>query len=208
MDQPALPSLRDPATLIATFFGTGLARIAPGTVGSVAAALPIWIYLETSSSRGLVQYALIPALALALVYALGVWATARYSERLGEHDPGSVVIDEVAGMLTATLVSQLLAFWLFSAGSAIATIRSLAGGGGGQIVMPRLGFDPAWQQVLLLLLLFRAFDILKPWPVNLIDRKLHSARSVLLDDMMAGLYAGLAWALVVFLLAERIPISF
>ena len=38
-------------------------------------------------------------------------------------------------------------------------------------------------------LLFRFFDILKPWPVSWADSKLHSATGVMLDDVFAGLYA-------------------
>jgi phosphatidylglycerophosphatase A len=40
-------------------------------------------------------------------------------------------------------------------------------------------------------LLFRIFDILKPWPVSWADKKLTGALSVMLDDILAGLYAAL-----------------
>lgn len=38
---------------------------------------------------------------------------------------------------------------------------------------------------------FRFFDILKPWPVSHYDKKVHSAYGVMMDDVCAGLYAGL-----------------
>lgn len=40
-------------------------------------------------------------------------------------------------------------------------------------------------------LLFRLFDIVKPWPCNWLDQKLSGAGSVMLDDIAAGIYAGL-----------------
>lgn len=47
----------------------------------------------------------------------------------------------------------------------------------------------SWQGTLLGFALFRAFDILKPWPVGLIDRRVPGGAGVMLDDVMAGLYA-------------------
>lgn len=46
-----------------------------------------------------------------------------------------------------------------------------------------------WQWMLAGFVLFRFFDILKPWPVSLADRKLHGGLGVMLDDVVAGLYA-------------------
>ena len=49
-------------------------------------------------------------------------------------------------------------------------------------------------------LLFRVFDILKPWPVSLADRALKGGLGIMVDDVLAGLYAlgvlqAMAWAL-------------
>ena len=40
--------------------------------------------------------------------------------------------------------------------------------------------------------LFRLADITKPWPVSLVDRRLGGGLGIMLDDMIAGAYAGLA----------------
>ena len=45
-------------------------------------------------------------------------------------------------------------------------------------------------------LLFRLADILKPWPARWADRAVHGGFGVMLDDMLAGLYAGLALLLM------------
>ena len=47
----------------------------------------------------------------------------------------------------------------------------------------------SWQGVALGFVLFRLFDILKPWPVASNDRKVPGGLGVMLDDVMAGLYA-------------------
>jgi phosphatidylglycerophosphatase A len=48
-----------------------------------------------------------------------------------------------------------------------------------------------WQWMLIGFVLFRFFDILKPWPVSWADKKLHGGFGIMLDDVVAGLYAGL-----------------
>jgi len=81
------------ARRVSTWFGCGNARIAPGTVGSLG-AIPLHLAL-----RGLGP---IPhAACVAGITALGTWAADRYAEELGEKDPQTAVIDEVAGTLIA-----------------------------------------------------------------------------------------------------------
>lgn len=48
---------------------------------------------------------------------------------------------------------------------------------------------PGWQTLVLGFALFRLFDILKPWPVSYFDRRVAGGLGVMLDDVMAGLYA-------------------
>ncbi len=48
---------------------------------------------------------------------------------------------------------------------------------------------------------FRFFDILKPWPVSLADQELGGGAGIMLDDVVAGLYALLTVQLLVFLTA-------
>jgi phosphatidylglycerophosphatase A len=91
--RPALPFFH-PATLIATWFGSGLAGFAPGTWGSLA-ALPC--------AAGLVWLGgpwVLLAGACAVFFA-GLWASARYAAADGRGDPGAIVVDEVAGQWLA-----------------------------------------------------------------------------------------------------------
>jgi phosphatidylglycerophosphatase A len=51
-----------------------------------------------------------------------------------------------------------------------------------------LGIPFTWPAALLGFLLFRTFDVVKPWPASYFDRQ-HSAASVMLDDVAAGVWA-------------------
>ena len=79
-----------PAALIATVGGIGLLPRAPGTWGSLVALIAAFVIRVYFGPTGL-------ALATGLVFLIGWWAASRYIEATGEHDPGPVVIDEVAG---------------------------------------------------------------------------------------------------------------
>lgn len=79
--------------LLGQWFGTGLAPKAPGTVGSLGALPFFWLLKDLST----LYYWLITA----AVSLIGIAVSQRCSEILGEKDPSSVVIDEVAGVLIA-----------------------------------------------------------------------------------------------------------
>ena len=139
----------------------GLGRLpAPGSFASLA-AIPLAWGLHWLGGFWL----LFPA-TLAVI-ALGWWASGAYAAEAGRDDPSEVVIDEVAGMLTA--------LWPLSLG------------------LTMLGADPAvwpWPGWVLGFLLFRFFDILKPPPVRWAER-LPGAAGIMLDDLVAGGLAAL-----------------
>jgi phosphatidylglycerophosphatase A len=117
--QPAPPTRKNLwAWAIATFFGAGLIKPAPGTWGSLAAML-LWAGLAFGlrpAPHGLL-FALLAGIALSI--ALGIPAATIAARESGRHDPGFVVIDEVAGQWIALLGSRpdwrhaLIAFVLF-----------------------------------------------------------------------------------------------
>ena len=57
------------------------------------------------------------------------------------------------------------------------------------LLITMAAMPPSWQGVVSGFVLFRLFDILKPWPVARIDRGVKGGLGVMLDDVMAGLYA-------------------
>lgn len=145
--------------LLATWFGCGLSPRAPGTVGTLG-AIPFGAALLWSGGiEGLLT-------ATIIVFTLGLWAAREYERHTGAHDPGAIVIDEVAGMWLAMAVAGL------------------------SPVMIALAF-----------VLFRFFDIKKPWPVSWADRKLPGAWGVMTDDIIAGAYAAALLGLVHIVLA-------
>ena len=47
----------------------------------------------------------------------------------------------------------------------------------------------SWTSIIIGFVLFRLFDIVKPWPAGLIDKKLEGGAGIVLDDVVAGVYA-------------------
>lgn len=152
---PSTLNFKSPSALLATWFGCGLMRPAPGTWGSLG-ALPFGIFFLVYGSSAVLTLA-----AIALFF-IGIWATGQILSGSGDDsDPQIVVIDEVVGQWIALIPAAL---------------------------------NPV--SLLVALILFRAFDILKPWPVSYFDRKIPGAWGVMLDDVAAGILAALClWGL-------------
>lgn len=166
--------------LITTFFGVGLMRPAPGTWGSAVAVMLGMVIL---------RYLGFPVLVAATlaVTALGFWAChAELKDRPGD-DPGEIVIDEVSG--------QWLALLFPAAGFYFA--------GTGQAAMLASGGWLPWPAWVFPFALFRLFDIWKPWLVGQADRR-GDAPGVMLDDLWAGLFAGIVT--VILAAAYHIPL--
>ncbi len=117
----------------------------------------------------ILRYGGFPILVLSTVAitVVGFWAVGiELADRPGE-DPGEIVIDEVAGQWLC-LLFPAAAFWM----------RDFDGW------LPW----PAW---LAAFLFFRLFDVLKPGPIGVVDRR-GDAPGVMLDDLLAGLIGGVA----------------
>lgn len=99
---------------------------------------------------------------LLALFILGGFAASRAEILLNRQDPGCVVIDELVGQWVAMLCLG--------------------------------GFSPAsgWKDIVFLLvpfLCFRFFDILKPWPVHASESWLPSGWGIMIDDVLAGVWA-------------------
>ena len=99
-----LRDLRHLDVLFATAFGIGYLRPAPGTWGSMAAALFWWFVL---SHLGLVVQLLI----CVGFFVVGWWCSSRICRRHGVKDAPQIVADEVVGMWLALVVLPAL-WWL------------------------------------------------------------------------------------------------
>jgi len=169
--QPARPKAPRIAWLLATGFGSGYLKPAPGTWGSLA-GLVAWLALVAGLHRfgGLFAPWVLLAAPLALTL-LAVWASQRVLDETGQKDPSFIVIDEWAGLwfaltpllFTLTLQPQPWLLWV------------------ARLVAP--------------FMLFRLFDIWKP---GVVDRAqaLPGGWGVVMDDVLAGLLAALlTWPL-------------
>ena len=90
------PSLKNPAVLLATWFGYGYLKPAPGTWGSLG-ALPFGAALFYG---GGIQALLV---GVGIITLLGYWAAGQFDRLAGTHDAKEIVIDEVAGQWIALL---------------------------------------------------------------------------------------------------------
>ena len=150
------------ALVLATWFGLGLSPKAPGTCGSLG-AFPLLFLLAYCKRFCFISYLLLTA---SLLFFIGVWATKEITKNSSDKDPGKVVIDEVVGQLLTFF--PLACFFVFSGKS----------------------FEFYWPFLFLGFLLFRFFDIKKLGLVKHFDEQ-GDAWGVMLDDVFAGLYAGI-----------------
>ncbi len=67
-----------------------------------------------------------------------------------------------------------------------------------------MAWAPAgWSWVLLGFVLFRLFDIWKPWPIRWLDRRVEGGLGIMIDDVLAGIYAAIVLALFSLVLLTR-----
>ena len=139
-------ALGTPAGLLAFGFGSGLSKFAPGTMGTIA-AIPFAFLLK---SLPVVWFWLL----LVAFFLAGIWICETSSRRLGQHDPGGIVWDE------------MVAYWL------------------------TVAFVPvSWPWWLAAFVLFRIFDIFKPWPIRQVEKRFGGGLGIMLDDIFAAAYA-------------------
>lgn len=156
--KPRPGDLRSPVMLLALGFGTGLARRAPGTWGTVA-GLGVYALIAPFGIEALVLAALVASI-------VGVPICGIAARRLGVHDHPAIVWDEIAGILITLL------------------------------------FVPVhWAWILAAFVAFRGFDILKPWPISWLDRRVDGGLGIMIDDILAGVAAGVLLLAVGSLLA-------
>ena len=158
------------SAVVATVFGIGYFDIAPGTIMS-AIAVPLAILIGLHGGGGMGILA-----SSIIVLVIGILACAEHVRETGRQDPSECVIDELAGQWLACSFCML-------------TLGGLLPFKGLSILMFGLAF-----------LLFRLFDIWKPWPVGWADKNLSGGLGVMTDDMIAGLMAGAGVVLARFFL--------
>lgn len=144
-------ALGSPTGFLAFGFGSGLSPFAPGTMGTLA-AIPFTFVLKSLGPTGF-------WIVLILLFLLGIKLCSHASQKLGVHDHGGIVWDEMVG------------YWL------------------------AVAFVPLhWHWLLAAFVLFRFFDIFKPWPIRQLDKKISGGFGIMVDDVVAGLFTMLLLA--------------
>ncbi len=100
--------------------------------------------------------------ACVLLFVFGCWICGESSRLLGLHDAPGIVFDEIVGFL-------ITCFPL--------------------LYLPADAAE--WPWLIAAFVLFRFFDIIKPWPIRWLDRKVDGGLGIMIDDVLAGIFAAL-----------------
>ena len=157
-------------SLLVTMFGIGKIKIIPGTFGSLATI--IFLYFVFHILKLSPNIILI---ALFIIFIYSFIAVASHIKEKENKDPKEVVIDEFIG--------QSIPIYLYEISHGIQKTSDEA------IIFYGICF-----------VLFRFFDILKPFPVNYFDKNYKNSFGVIIDDVIAGLYVVLT--LIFFMIIQ------
>lgn len=146
-----------PAYFLALGAGTGLAKKAPGTFGTLL-GLPLFFLIAPLQIYWQISI-------IFILFLVGIYCCEKTGQALGIPDHGSIVWDEIVAMMLV------------------------------------LTFTPLqWQWWLAAFALFRLYDIWKPVPIRQCDAKIKGGLGVMMDDILAAVYAILSLKLLLWLI--------
>ena len=149
-------------TLFVTMLGLGKIPKIPGTFGSLATVILLYLFFHVFSlSSNLILTSLI------VVFLLSFYAVAIHIKDNEDKDPKEVIIDEFIG--------QSIPIYLYEISHGIEKTSNEA------IIFYSVCF-----------VLFRFFDIAKPFPVSFFDKNFKNSFGVIMDDVCAGFYVVLS----------------
>jgi len=157
-------------SLLVTLFGLGKIKFMPGTFGSLATTIFLFYLFHTLNIS---SYVILTGWAIIFVYSF--YAVSAYIKDSENKDPGEIIIDEFLG--------QSIPIYLYEISHG--TIKES---------------DEAIIYYVLFFILFRYFDIMKPFPVSFFDKNFKNSFGVIMDDICAGLYVVLT--LVCFMIVK------
>jgi|TARA_B110000285_G_scaffold37457_1_gene40576 phosphatidylglycerophosphatase A len=157
-------------SLFVTMFGLGKIKFMPGTFGSLATVVILFYLFHSLNISSNVIL-----IGWIIVFIYSFYAVSAYTEDSKNKDPGEIIIDEFLGQSIPIYLYEI------SHGTTKESNES--------IVYYALFF-----------ILFRYFDIMKPFPVNFFDKNFKNSFGVIMDDICAGLYVVLT--VVCFIIAK------
>ena len=157
-------------SLLVTMFGLGKIRFMPGTFGSLATTILLFYLLHVINISSNIIL-----FGWIIIFIYSFYAVSSHTNGSENKDPGEIIIDEFLG--------QSIPIYLYEISHGITKESKEA------IIYYGLFF-----------ILFRYFDIMKPFPVNYFDKNFKNSFGVIMDDICAGLYVVLT--LVCFMIVK------
>ena len=157
-------------SLFVTMFGLGKIRFMPGTFGSLATVIILYYLFHVLNISSSIVF-----MGLIMIFVYSFYAISEHIKDRENKDPSEIIIDEFLG--------QSIPIYLYEIS------HGTTKDGGEAIVYYSLFF-----------ILFRYFDIMKPFPVNFFDKNFKNTFGVIMDDICAGFYVVLT--LVCFMIIK------
>jgi phosphatidylglycerophosphatase A len=145
-------------SILVTMFGLGKIKFMPGTLGSLATTVFLFYLFHSLNISSNIIL-----ISLIIIFIYSFYAVSTHTESSKNKDPGEIIIDEFLG--------QSIPIYLYEISHGT-TKES----------------DQAIVYYALFFILFRYFDIMKPFPVNFFDKNFKNSFGVIMDDICAGLY--------------------
>ena len=145
-------------TLFVTMFGIGSIPKIPGTFGSLATVILLYIFFHVLNLSPIIIFSF-----LIIIFFFSFISVAIHIRDITNKDPKEVVIDEFIG--------QSIPIYMYEISH---------------------GTEKSYDEAIIFygacFILFRFFDIAKPFPVNFFDKKFKNSFGVIMDDICAGFY--------------------
>jgi phosphatidylglycerophosphatase A len=145
-------------SLLVTMFGLGKIKFIPGTFGSLATTIILFYLFHKLNISSNIFL-----IGWVIIFIYSFYAVSTHTKNSKNKDPREIIIDEFLG--------QSIPIYLYEISHGTTKESNEA------IVYYALFF-----------ILFRYFDIMKPFPVNFFDKNFKNSFGVIMDDICAGLY--------------------
>ena len=152
-------------------FGLGKIKIIPGTLGSLVTTFFLFFLFQVYNISSNMILFL-----FIIIFFYSFFAISKYIKESSNKDPEEIIIDEFIG--------QTIPIYLYEISHGY-----------------KKEFNDALLYYFIIFILFRFFDIVKPFPVSFFDQKFKNSFGVIMDDVCAGFYVVLS--LVCFMLFKN-----
>ena len=184
----------NPYFLVSTFLGLGkIFKKGAGTIGSIVSfpisffifkySLSIYEFLFDEQAK-LSDGCIISLAIILLLTLLGGFCSNKYSKAINNNDPKEVIIDEICGQSFVTILTVPFTYTFLR----VSTHGAL----------PLNFYECFVLSCLAGLAIFRIFDILKPWPINYIEKKFKGGLGIMIDDIAAALISVVFYYFILF----------